>query len=97
MSTRGIFREILENIPGNVWEDSEEYYWTKIPGNVRENSGKCSRRFRRIQVSVSVFSWNVVCFYEILVLLCYETMKKQLLGKSYKKYFRLYYVIGSFI
>ena len=39
-------RGIFTRIPGNLLEDSGECYCFNIPGNVRRDSGECSRRFR---------------------------------------------------
>ena len=39
--TRGMFSKI----PGNLLEDSGEFYYFNIPGNVEEDSGECSRTF----------------------------------------------------
>ena len=40
--TRGMFTRIL----GNLLQDSGEYCYFIIPGNVEEDSGECSKRFR---------------------------------------------------
>ena len=37
---------MFTRIPGNLLEDSEEYYHFNIPGNVPKDSGECSNRFR---------------------------------------------------
>ena len=39
-------RGMFTRIPGNLLEDSGECYYFNIPGNVPEDSGECSRRFR---------------------------------------------------
>ena len=39
-------RGMFTRIPGNVLEDSGECSFSNIPGNVQEDSGECSRRFR---------------------------------------------------
>ena len=39
-------RGMFTKIPGNLLEDSGECYYFKIPGNVQEDSGECSKRFR---------------------------------------------------
>ena len=39
-------------IPGNILEDSGEFYHFNIPGNVQENSGECSRTFRGILAKI---------------------------------------------
>ena len=42
--TRGMFTRIT----GNLLEDSGECYSFNIPGNVQEDSGEYSRRFREM-------------------------------------------------
>ena len=42
--TRGMFTRI----PGNLLEDSGEYYYFNIPGNVPKDSGECSKGFRGV-------------------------------------------------
>ena len=37
---------MFTRIPGNLLEDSGECYYFNIPGNVEEDSGECSERFR---------------------------------------------------
>ena len=39
-------RGMFTRIPGNLLEDSGECYYFNIPGNVKEDSGECSKRFR---------------------------------------------------
>ena len=39
-------RGMFSRIPGNLLEDSEEYYYFNIPRNDQEDSGKSSRGFR---------------------------------------------------
>ena len=39
-------RGMFTKIPGNLLEDSGECCYFIIPGNVPEDSGECSRRFR---------------------------------------------------
>ena len=39
-------RGMFTRIPGNLSEDSGKCYYFNIPGNVEEDSGECSRRFR---------------------------------------------------
>ena len=39
-------RGMFTRIPGNLLEDSGECYYFNIPGNVEEDSGECSERFR---------------------------------------------------
>ena len=39
-------REMFTRIPGNLLEDSGECYYFNIPGNVPKDSGECSKRFR---------------------------------------------------
>ena len=43
---------MFEEILGNIQEDNGEML-LKIPGNVRKDSGKCSRRFRQIVDKIS--------------------------------------------
>ena len=44
--TRGMFTRI----PDKLLENSEECYYFNIPGNVEEDSGECSKRFRGMLV-----------------------------------------------
>ena len=39
-------RGMFTRIPGNLLEDSGECYYFNIPGNVPQDSGECSKRFR---------------------------------------------------
>ena len=39
---------MFTKIPGNLLEDSGECCYFIIPGNVEEDSGECSRRFREM-------------------------------------------------
>ena len=39
---------MFTRIPGNLLEDSGECYHFNIPGNVPKDSGECSNRFRRM-------------------------------------------------
>ena len=39
---------MFTRIPGNLLEDSGECFHCSIPGNVREDSGECSRGFREM-------------------------------------------------
>ena len=39
-------RGVFTRIPGNLLEDSGKCYYFNILGNVLENSGECYRRFR---------------------------------------------------
>ena len=39
---------MFTRIPGNLLEDSGECYYFNIPGNVEEDSGECSKIFRRM-------------------------------------------------
>ena len=39
-------RGMFTKIPGNLLEDSGECYYFNISGNVLEDSGECSKRFR---------------------------------------------------
>ena len=39
-------RGMFTRIPGNLLEDSGECYYFNIPGNVPKDSGECSKRFR---------------------------------------------------
>ena len=41
-------RGMFTRIPGNLLEDSGECFHCSIPGNVREDSGECSRGFREM-------------------------------------------------
>ena len=36
---------MFTRIPGNILEDSKEYYHFSIPGNAQEDFGECSREF----------------------------------------------------
>ena len=36
---------MFTRIPGNILEDSGEYYHFSIPGNAQEDFGECSREF----------------------------------------------------
>ena len=54
----------------------------KIPGNIPENSGECSRRFQGMFKKIpgnlifDLFLEILLVFYQILLLNCYETMEK---------------------
>ena len=54
----------------------------KIPGNVQENFGECSRRFQGMFKKIpgnlifNLFLEILLVFYQILLLNCYETMEK---------------------
>ena len=37
---------MITKIPGNTSEDSKEFYCINILGNVQEDYGECSRRFK---------------------------------------------------
>ena len=39
-------RGMFTKIPGNILEDSGECYYFNIPGNVEEDSGECLKRLR---------------------------------------------------
>ena len=39
-------RGMFTRIPGNLLEDSGKCYFFNIPDNVQEDSGECSKRFR---------------------------------------------------
>ena len=39
-------RGMFTRIPGNLLEDSRKCYYFNIPGNVPKDSGECSKRFR---------------------------------------------------
>ena len=39
-------RGMFTRIPGNLLEDSGKCYYFNIPGNVQEDSGECSEIFR---------------------------------------------------
>ena len=41
-------RRMFTRIPGNLLEDSGECYYFNIPGIVEEDSRECSRRFREM-------------------------------------------------
>ena len=41
-------RGMFTRIPGNLLEDSGECYYFNIPGNVPKDSGECSNRFREM-------------------------------------------------
>ena len=41
-------RGMFTRIPGNLLEDSGECYYFNIPGNVEEDSGERSKRFREM-------------------------------------------------
>ena len=43
---------MFTRIPGNLLEDSGECYYFNIPGNVEEDSGKCSRTFGGMLVKI---------------------------------------------
>ena len=45
-------RGMFTKIPGNLLEDSGECYCFNIPGNLEEDSGECSRTFRRMLVKI---------------------------------------------
>ena len=45
-------RGMFTKIPGNLLEDSGECYYFNIPGNVEEDSGECSRTFRGMLVKI---------------------------------------------
>ena len=49
-------RGMFTKIPGNLLEDSGECYYFNIPGNVEEDSGECSRTFRGMFKKIP---WNV--------------------------------------
>ena len=45
-------RGMFTKIPGNLFEDSGECSHFSIPGNVQEDSGGCSRRFRGMLLKI---------------------------------------------
>ena len=45
-------RGMFTRIPGNLLEDSGECSHFSIPGNIREDSGECSRRFRGMLLKI---------------------------------------------
>ena len=67
--TRGMFTWILGIVQ-------------KIPGNVREDSGECSGRFRGIfkkipgNLNFDLFLEIFLVFHQIFLLNCYKTMEK---------------------
>ena len=73
--TRGMFTRI----PVNLLKDSGECCYFIIPGNVEEDSGKCSRRFRGMfqkipgNLNLDLFCEILLIFYQILELSCGKT------------------------
>ena len=45
-------REMFTRIPGNLLEDSGKCHYFNIPGNVEKDSGECSRRFWEMLVKI---------------------------------------------
>ena len=48
-------RGMFTRIPGNLLENSGECYYFNVPVNVEEDSGECSKRFRGMLVKIP---WN---------------------------------------
>ena len=46
-------RGMFTKIPGNLLEDSGECFHFSIPGNAREDSWKCSKRFQGMLLKIS--------------------------------------------
>ena len=60
-------RGMFTKIPGNLLEDSGECCYFIIPGNVEEDSGECSRRFRGMFERIPG-NLNLDLFCEILLI-----------------------------
>ena len=79
-------RGMFTKIPGNLLEDSGECCYFIIPGNVEEDSGECSRRFRGMFERIPG-NLNLDLFCEIL-LISYQIL--QLNCEKTNEYFLRY-------
>ena len=82
-------RVMFTRIPGNLFEDSGKCYYFKIPGNVEEDSGKCSRKFWGMFKKIPG-NLTLDLFCEIL-LIFYQIL--QLNCARTKEYFLRFYLL----